>query len=409
MPRIHARWDGDLTSLLPPPIYCKTLQEISTMRSWIALAAIGLVCLTFQNTLKRHTSAQDEAASLTKAAQAFTAQLDDAQKEKALLSYEAKQRVDWQFIPLPTRKGLPLMQMRPEQQKAALALLHAAVSQVGYDKATKIMSLENVLRKLEGPNGKNERNPQKYYFTIYGKVGEHWGLSIEGHHLSLNFVMQGDKIVDSTPQFFATNPAELKDNYGEGFEKGLRVLREEETLAFDLLGSLNAEQRKAVMLPGATPGEIRGAAEPQPPQTAPEGLTADKLDDKQKDVLRKLLEAYTSKMRPEVAAARWQQIEKGGFDKLAFAWSGADHSGVGHYYRIQGATFLVEFVNMQADAAGNPANHIHCVWRDLEGDFDLPIRSRDCSTSVLTHTASAALDRPQRTLFFGRRGKGRWA
>ena len=29
----------------------------------------------------------------------------------------------------------------------------------------------------------------------------------------------------------------------------------------------------------------------------------------------------------------------------------------------------------QPDAAGNPANHIHCVWRDMRGDFAIPINS----------------------------------
>jgi hypothetical protein len=99
------------------------------------------------------------------------------------------------------------------------------------------------------------------------------------------------------------------------------------------------------------------------------------LSAEQQQTLKKLLTAYTDKMRPEVAAARWQLIDRAGFDKVAFAWSGADKPGVGHYYRVQGPTFVVEFINVQADAAGNPANHIHCVWRDLEGDFDIPIRS----------------------------------
>ena len=44
-----------------------------------------------------------------------------------------------------------------------------------------------------------------------------------------------------------------------------------------------------------------------------------------------------------------------------------------HYYRIQGPTFLIEFVNTQPDPAGNPANHIHCVWRDMQGDLGIPI------------------------------------
>ncbi|MCC6510410.1 MAG: DUF3500 domain-containing protein [Pirellulaceae bacterium] len=349
------------------------------MRSWIAMAAVGLALLSIgRSAWERLTANQDApASSLVMSAQAFGKSLDTAGKQKAMLPYSDKERVNWQFVPLPTRKGLPMMDMSAEQQDAARQLLKVAVSQIGFEKATKIMSLENVLRKLEGAQSHERRNPLKYYFTIYGTPGasEHWGMSIEGHHLSLNFVMQGDKIVDSTPQFFATNPAELKDNYGEGFEKGLRVLREEETLAFDLLATLKDEQRQAAMLPGETPKEIRAPSEAQPPQTPAAGVTAASLAAAQKEVLRKLLSAYTEKMRPEVAQSRWQLIDKAGFDKIAFAWSGADRPGVGHYYRIQGPTFLVEFINVQNDAAGNPANHIHCVWRDMEGDFDLPIRS----------------------------------
>jgi hypothetical protein len=31
---------------------------------------------------------------------------------------------------------------------------------------------------------------------------------------------------------------------------------------------------------------------------------------------------------------------------------------------VQGKTFLIEFDNTQ-----NSANHIHCVWRDFNGDW----------------------------------------
>jgi hypothetical protein len=35
---------------------------------------------------------------------------------------------------------------------------------------------------------------------------------------------------------------------------------------------------------------------------------------------------------------------------------------------------VIELVNTQADSAGNPANHIHSVWRDMAGDFALSIK-----------------------------------
>lgn len=315
---------------------------------------------------------------IMKTAQEFLATLNEKQKAQAVVSYDSETRVKWHFIPMDTRKGLPLMEMEPAQKEAAMKLLTTLVSKVGYEKATKIMGLENVLRKLEGPTSHTRRNPEKYYFTVFGEPGpkSHWGVSVEGHHLSLNFVLEGNKIVDSTPQFFATNPAELKEDYLPGYEKGLRVLREEEQTGFDLLASLDAEQKKAATLPGDLPQEIRGAGEPQPPTGAAAGLIASKMKPEQQEKLKALLTAYTSKMRPVVSKGRWELIEKSGFDKISFAWAGADRLGVGHYYRVQGPTFVIEFINVQADAAGNPANHIHCVWRDMEGDFDLPIAAK---------------------------------
>jgi hypothetical protein len=42
--------------------------------------------------------------------------------------------------------------------------------------------------------------------------------------------------------------------------------------------------------------------------------------------------------------------------------------GDGHYYRIQGSTFLIEYDNTQ-----NNANHVHCVWRDFKGDWGMDL------------------------------------
>lgn len=58
-----------------------------------------------------------------------------------------------------------------------------------------------------------------------------------------------------------------------------------------------------------------------------------------------------------------------GWDEIHFAWAGALEPGKGHSYWIEGPSFVVEFVNVQPDAEGNPANHIHCVWRDKTGNF----------------------------------------
>lgn len=330
---------------------------------------------TDQAAAKKQRGPQAEQRQPIARAKAFLATLSDAERQRATLEYDSEQRVAWHFIPLESRKGMPLMDMTVEQQKAARGLLRSVVSQLGYDKATTIMLLEGILLKLEGADRANVRNPEKYYFTLFGQAatGETWGLSIEGHHLSLNFSLKGNKIVDSTPQFMGSNPAELRSSFGEKFPKGLRVLRDEEQLGFELVTSLDENQLSAAMLAGDVPEEIRGAGQAQPVVEPAAGISASQLNSDQQALLKQLIETYANKMRPGVAQRRWELIDESGFDNVKFAWSGAVKPGVGHYYRIQGESFEIEFINVQADAEGNPANHIHCVWRDLQGDFNLPI------------------------------------
>ena len=64
-----------------------------------------------------------------------------------------------------------------------------------------------------------------------------------------------------------------------------------------------------------------------------------------------------------MAQARLARV-KDALASVKFAWMGGLEKGQGHYYRIQGSTFLIEYDNTQDDA-----NHIHCVWREFKGDW----------------------------------------
>jgi hypothetical protein len=317
------------------------------------------------------------ATDMTAAADAFLASLDAGQREKAALAYDNAARTDWHFIPKPVRKGLQIRDMNQAQRQTALALLRASLSQTGYDKATKIMELELLLAELEKTRvGGPLRDAERYYFTVFDKptAAGRWGLSIEGHHLSLNFVVDAGRVVSSTPTVYATNPAVVKGSAVPQIKVGTRLLALEETLAFDLLRSLTAEQRKTAIMAEKAPAEIRAAGEPQPPQDPAVGLDAAQLTSEQAKTLRQLLAVYAGNMPEDVAAARLAAIDRAGFEKIKFAWAGAETEGIGHYYRVQGPTFLIEFVNVQPDAAGNPANHIHSIWRDMAGDFAIAIK-----------------------------------
>lgn len=313
--------------------------------------------------------------SMGEAANAFIATLDNEQKQTVVLAYDVPQRVDWHFIPKEERKGLQIRHMSEPQRKAAHALLQTALSEAGYDKAQQIMHLEALLNELEAGGGRFLRDPERYYFTIFGDPASsaRWGLSVEGHHLSLNFVVEGGEVISSTPQVLCANPAVVKNENEVGVKVGTRVLADEEQLAFDLVNALSDEQKQTAIFDETALQEVRDPGSPQPPQDAPIGLAAAKMNDQQGQLLRKLIETYTGAMPAPVAEARLAAIDEAGMEGVHFAWAGATEPGIGHYYRIQGPTFLVEFVNTQPDAAGNIANHIHTVWRDMRGDFGIPV------------------------------------
>ena len=98
--------------------------------------------------------------------------------------------------------------------------------------------------------------------------------------------------------------------------------------------------------------------------TLPVGIAAAKLTTDQQAMLKALVAEYANRLRRELAEQDLAKIQAAGWDKVYFAWEGSTEPGQGHYYRIQGPTFLVEYDNTQ-----NNANHIHTVWRDPASDF----------------------------------------
>lgn len=341
----------------------------------ICLSAAFLVAASAAFVFSYDNFAEAPGGGMSAAAQQLLGSLDDSQKAEIALPYDSADRVKWHFVPLESRKGLPLKEMTEEQRKHARTLLNTALSESGYKKADSIMHLEQLLQALEGPDRRWPRDWLLYYVTIFGdpSKSERWGLSWEGHHLSLNFVVENGRVIASTPQFMGANPAIVMTGRA-GVEKGTRVLAAEEQLAFDLLASLSATQRQVAVVSKEAPKEIRAAGEAQPPTDEAVGLPKSKMNEPQRELLRQLVVTHASSMPKAVADERIAAIRKAGIENVHFAWFGAEKPGIGHGYRVQGPTFLIEFVNTQPDAEGNPANHIHSVWRDTAGDFAIPVK-----------------------------------
>jgi hypothetical protein len=338
----------------------------------LAAGLVGAACLS-----KEGDSA---GVQMSDAAAKLVNSFSDDQKSQALFGFDSKERSNWYFVPLqdkdkkPTRKGLRFGQMTNEQKDMAKALLRAGTSGSGFVKATTIMTLEAVLAELE-KNGAMVRKPGWYFVSIFGtpsKAGK-WGWRIEGHHLSLNFVVDRGKIVASTPAFFGANPAFIKSETEKGPKKGYRTLPQAEDLAQQLFASFSDEQKKEALQPKQFADIEQGKAVAHP--GAPKGIAAAKMNKKQRDVLMKLIQSYADRMPAEVAAAEMSEVEENGIDRIHFAFAQeVKKPGKPYTYHIQGPTFLIEFLNVQPDSAGNPANHIHSCWRDLRGDFGIASR-----------------------------------
>jgi hypothetical protein len=301
--------------------------------------------------------AQSPGAAMVEAANNFVATLTTEQQAKAVFELKSDERVNWHFIP-KARNGLPFAEMTPSQRHLAHALLATTLSHRGYFKAATIMSLEQVLFDLE--NKAPHRNAELYYFSVFGKPGQDvWGWRAEGHHLSLNFTVRGDTVL-ATPSFMGSNPAEVL----AGPRKGLRILAKEDDLGRELVKSLDEAQRKLAVITNTAPNDIITSNARKAKRLEPAGLPFAQMKEPQRKLLRSLVDEYIARNRAEVAKADWDKIEKAGWDKTTFAWAGGLESGQGHYYRVQGPTFLLEYDNTQ-----NNANHIHAVWRDFENDF----------------------------------------
>ncbi|MCF7569565.1 DUF3500 domain-containing protein [Sabulilitoribacter arenilitoris] len=292
---------------------------------------------------------------------AFINSLNENQLKKTALSFDDLSRETWHFLPatMYKRHGIALYDLDETQKTYAFNLLKHHLSNVGYLKAKKIIELERYLGELSGD--KVFRDPEKYYIAIYGnpKIDTLWSWSFEGHHISLNFTISNEKI-SASPRFMGTNPAEIK----EGTQKGERVLQKEEDLAFELMNSMDEEQKSKAIFNSIAFPDILTFNKSKVEPLENEGIKAKNLNEEQKAILTELIKEYLLTIPKELAKERYRAIRISEFDDIQFAWAGSTNKSKGYYYRIQGDTFLIEFDNTQ-----NNANHVHTVWRDFNDDF----------------------------------------
>ena len=265
-------------------------------------------------------AAERSSSAMATAATRFVNALTPDQRQQASFAFDSDERLHWHFIPTETfpRKGLLVQSMNESQRKLAHDLLKAGLSQRGYLTASSIMDLETVLGALEAAGRSVEaqprsaplvRNPVGYFFSIFGtpSARDTWGWRVEGHHVSLHFTVVNGTLVASTPSFFGSNPAEVR----EGPKKGLRILGPEEDAARALLQSLDASQRTKAILDAKAPNDMLTVAKIDISPLSPTGLAAKAMTAAQRgnlaavsDATRNLASGTAARARRIIAAER---------------------------------------------------------------------------------------------------------
>ena len=347
---------------------------------------------------------------MTTTAIAIIKSLSKSQIRKTCLEFDDTERTTWFYTPTD-HGGLPLSEMTPTQHRLVHSLVSSGLSTPGYNTVAAILGLDNILDNLEGFKtyfGRDRgRDPTLYYLTIFGSPGksQFWAWRFGGHHISLNYTLDKEKIVSVTPSFLGADPAD-SPLLGPHLH---RPLAGAEDLGRELFRSLGEKTRTALISnsapvdissgnrPFLTEGDkpmhlldlwrgtfdgemaitlrdmqenaerILGISEKKLKNLAfsvkPKGLKIDCMNSDQHEIIRNLFNVYLDRL-PEEVANQQKKVLEDDRKNITFAWAGSPEKYNPHYYRIQGKRIFIEYDNTQRDA-----NHIHTVWRDLRYDF----------------------------------------
>jgi hypothetical protein len=330
-----------------------------------------IACLTQQTRVLAHASGDELSAAANKVLNS----LNENQRAKACFDFDNKERTHWIYVP-SVRLGLPIKELTEAQQKFVQDLLATSLSPVGKNKVLGVMLLEEYLRIKEQGKGQFVRDPGLYTISFFGTPSANgtWGWRWEGHHCSQNFTVVDGRLIGATPSFVGANPGKINDE--KSSDNGFELLAFEDLRGRELARSLTPEQFKKAQIKGETPKDVVTKNTPKLSPTTPQGISLKELSPEQKKILGQIIMEYVGRARPDFAIQEMKEISATPEDLIYFGWSGGLEVGQGHYYCVQGPSFLFELDNTQ-----NNANHVHTVWRDLKKDFGYDVLAEHLNTA----------------------------
>src|SRR5476649_857067 len=176
------------------------------------------------------------------------------QRAAAHFEFDDPRRLDWDIIPKPDRIGVSLHNLDRHQKVVVLELVRMVVSAEVYTKVLAIMQLEHVLRGLEsdflGVAAPLWRTSDSYFFCIFGRPGfeDNWSIRFLGHHVCINVTVVNQRWISTTPSALGQQPVL---NAG-----ALNPMADDEGLGFQLVNSLDKEQRSVAVIHDVSPADF---------------------------------------------------------------------------------------------------------------------------------------------------------
>jgi hypothetical protein len=325
-----------------------------------AVATLGVLGPWAAGVPAQPAAAANATAKIVAAAQAFLATLDDAGRARIQVPFDGpSKKGNWSNLPIGMvkRSGVRMGDLTPAQKAAALAVLEAAFSPMGYRKVVEIVRSDEILRTSGGGANRPAFGEAEYYLAFVGtpSATAPWMLQFGGHHLGVNMTMAGAQAT-LAPTLTGAQPATYT------FEaRTIKPLGREVECSFALMAALDDVQRKQAII-GAQMADLVLGPGKDGQTIQPEGLKVAAMSAAQQAILLDIVREWAGIANDAFVKTRMDEI-RARLPETWFAWSGPTTAGSAAYFRIQGPTLVIEYAPQRG------VDHIHTIYRDPTNDY----------------------------------------
>ncbi|PRB43310.1 hypothetical protein CQ020_08580 [Arthrobacter sp. MYb23] len=318
-------------------------------------------------------------SDMVTAADKLLALLSSTQRELLTYAVDAHEWRSWanpEFMQHDT--GLRLDELDVAVRDAALAVVEASLSAEGYALVRNLMRINGFLGDLvDLPLLMNEFS---YNFALFGAPSgtEPWGWQLFGHHVALNCLVIGTRLVIS-PVFLGAEP----DVIDVGPHQGVKVFKERIQWARELMEALPEALRDEAVIfehmqdPSMPAGRLHAGDERhlagcfQDNRVIPyEGIPVSSMPASALALLEKIMGDALAYLPAGPRAARIREIQEH-YGETFFSWIGSWQGGEAFYFRIQSPVVILELDHHTGVFLDNqhPAPfHMHTVVRTPNGN-----------------------------------------